>query len=334
MPKRLLCCIFLVLMCVSGCDDAPKPKIGISFGVGEAKRWPAEKGYMEERAQELGMEVETRFNKADAPKTQMQDCFELIDSGISVLILIPRDARKANEILAYAKKKNVKVISYARAVMGEDIDFFVGYDTYRIGQSLGLHLTEKTYKGNLAILKGDKNDFNSPLLYDGAMISIRPLVERGAIHMILDEYVNGWSVDLAKRMLTDAIIKNDYKIDAVFAHNDIFAGAAAEVVKELDIKNPVIITGMDAETPALKRLLEGTQDATVYMDLKSMAYTAVNEAYNMATKKKPNVNSEFDNESKFKIDAFLINGKLITRENIDRVLIAPGHFTHEQIYGN
>ena len=83
MPKRLLCCIFLVLMCVSGCDDAPKPKIGISFGVGEAKRWPAEKGYMEERAQELGMEVETRFNKADAPKTQMQDCFELIDSGIS-----------------------------------------------------------------------------------------------------------------------------------------------------------------------------------------------------------------------------------------------------------
>ena len=327
MPKRLLCCIFLVLMCVSGCDDAPKPKIGISFGVGEAKRWPAEKGYMEERAQELGMEVETRFNKADAPKTQMQDCFELIDSGISVLILIPRDARKANEILAYAKKKNVKVISYARAVMGEDIDFFVGYDTYRIGQSLGLHLTEKTYKGNLAILKGDKNDFNSPLLYDGAMISIRPLVERGAIHMILDECVNGWSVELAKRILTDAIIKNDYKIDAVFAHNDIFAGAAAEVVKELGIKNPVIITGMDAETPALKRLLEGTQDATV-------AYTAVNEAYNMATKKKPNVNSEFDNESKFKIDAFLINGKLITRENIDRVLIAPGHFTHEQIYGN
>ena len=56
----------------------------------------------------------------------MQDCFELIDSGISVLILIPRDARKANEILAYAKKKNVKVISYARAVMGEDIEFFCG----------------------------------------------------------------------------------------------------------------------------------------------------------------------------------------------------------------
>ena len=160
-----------------------------------------------------------------------------------------------------------------------------------------------------------------------------------AMHKAVDEMASkdtfhGYVPEQGYPFLIDAIIKNDYKIDAVFAHNDIFAGAAAEVVKELGIKNPVIITGMDAETPALKRLLEGTQDATVYMDLKSMAYTAVNEAYNMATKKKPNVNSEFDNESKFKIDAFLINGKLITRENIDRVLIAPGHFTHEQIYGN
>lgn len=92
----------------AGCDDAPKPKIGISFGVGEAKRWPAEKGYMEERAQELGMEVETRFNKADAPKTQMQDCFELIDSGISVLILIPRDAGKRTKSSRMRRKRTLR----------------------------------------------------------------------------------------------------------------------------------------------------------------------------------------------------------------------------------
>ena len=81
---------------------------------------------------------------------------------------------------------------------------------------------------------------------------------------------------------------------------------------ELGIKNPVIITGWTPKLPRSRDCSKGTQDATVYMDLKSMAYTAVNEAYNMATKKKPNVNSEFDNESKFKIDAFLINWKPIT----------------------
>ena len=58
-------------------------------------------------------------------------------------------------------------------------------------------------------------------------------------------------------MLTDAIIKNDYKIDAVFAHNDIFAGAAAEVVKELGIKNPVIITGMERRNSRAQETARG-----------------------------------------------------------------------------
>ena len=104
MPKRLLCCIFLVLMCVSGCDDAPKPKIGISFGVGEAKRWPARRATWR-KGSGTGDGSGNPFQQGRCSQTQMQDCFELIDSGISVLILIPRDARKANEILAYAKKK-------------------------------------------------------------------------------------------------------------------------------------------------------------------------------------------------------------------------------------
>lgn len=333
MLKKMVLCLLAAVFCLGGCDAAPKPKLGISFGVGPAKRWPQELAYMEERAKELGMEVESRLNKTDAPKTQEQDCFELIDSGISVLIITPRDARKVENILEYAKKKNVKVIAYARAILGENIDFFVGYDTYRIGQNLGLHLVEKVYKGDIAILKGDKNDFNSPLLYDGAMMSIRPLVERGDLKIILDDYVNGWSAARAKEMLKEAVIRNNYKIDAVFAHNDIFAGAADEALQELGVKNQVVITGMDAELPALKRLVRGTQDATVYMDLKAMAYTVVSEAYNMATQKKPNVNSRFDNESPAKIDAFLINGKLVTRENLDRVLIEPGYYTREDVYG-
>lgn len=43
---------------------------------------------------------------------------------------------------------------------------------------------------------------------------------------------------------------------------------AAAAVQELGLKNHVIIVGMDAELAAVKRLVAGTQDATVYMDLK------------------------------------------------------------------
>ena len=45
-----------------------------------------------------------------------------------------------------------------------------------------------------------------------------------------------------------------------------------------------------------------------------------------------NVNSELGNDGSNKINAFLINGKVVTRENINKVLIEPGHFTKEDIY--
>lgn len=90
---------------------------------------------------------------------------------------------------------------------------------------------------------------------------------------------------------------------------------------------------MDAELPAIKRLVNGTQDATVYMDLKAMAVTAANEAYNLATNKPTNVNAAFDNKSASTIKAYLVNGKIITRENIDRQLIDTGVYTREEVYG-
>ena len=49
---------------------------------------------------------------------------------------------------------------------------------------------------------------------------------------------------------------------------------------------------MDAELAAIKRILAGTQDATIYMDLRELANMPPwTEAYNLATKKKVNVNS-------------------------------------------
>lgn len=44
---------------------------------------------MVERAKELGMDVDARLNKTDTPKTQTEDCIDMIDNGISTLILRP-----------------------------------------------------------------------------------------------------------------------------------------------------------------------------------------------------------------------------------------------------
>lgn len=328
-------CILIAMFTLGGCTEPdPAPKIGISFGVGEATRWQVEMDLMVERAKSLGLEVEARLNKTDKPKTQTQDCFELIDSGISVLILVPRDVRRTEEIINYAKSKNVKVLSYARSVLGEKIDLFVGVDIFRIGHVLGQHLVEKVYKGDVIVLGGDENDFNSKLLHLGAMQAIEPLVGEKGLRVILSTFVPKWSKDTAKDMVKKAVAANNNKIDAIFASNDKLAEGSLEALKELGITSKVIITGMDAEIPALKRIMEGTQDVTIFIDTNLLAVAAVDEANNMVTHRKVSSNSQISNEGPTKVDAYLITGKVVTKENMERVLFEGGHVSREAVLGN
>ncbi len=328
----LLAVLMALALALPGCSQKDEAvKIGVSFGVGAATRWDQEQQYMIDRAKELGAEIEVRLNRTDTPKTQEEDCMELIDSGIDVLILTPRDVNKVANILDYAKEKKVKVISYARVVLGQSVDLLVGYDNERIGQKMGQYLSEAAYEGNYIILQGDSGDNNSSLLYQGVMRYLDPM--KGKINILLDAPVPGWDPNEAETMVENAIKNANGKIDAILAPNDKIAEACAAVVERLGIQNHVAITGMDAELSAIRRIIAGKQDMTIYMDLKELASTAINEAYHMAKGENVNVNAEFDNHSGAPIDANLITGQMVVKENIDRILIDGGYFTHEEVYG-
>lgn len=334
MKRKILAllCVAGMLMALAACtqgDDTPK--IGVSLGVGAAMRWANEKTYMEERAAEKGAKIEVRLNTTDKPKTQVDDCRELIDSGIDVLIITPRDASKVSEILDYAKSKKVPVISYARAVLNDEVDLFVGYDSVRIGQTMGQYLAELVYTGDYIILQGDEGDNNAKLLDQGARRYLDEL--QGNIRVILDAAVPGWSPEEAKRMVKEAVTANGNNVDAIFAPNDKLAGAAADALAELGVTKPVVITGMDAELAALQRIVKGTQSMTIYMNLRDLANTAIDQACNLAQGKKPESNAEFDNQSGKLIPSNLITGQVITKPNLDNTLIDTGLFSREEVYG-
>ena len=335
MQKWLLCCLVALSLCgFVACEKAvPPQKVGVSMSAGGAARWAIEMAIMEERAKELGLAFEGRLTPPNAAKTQIEDCRELIDSGIHVLILTPRNLNKAGEILEYAKARNVKVISYARAVMGEGVDLFVGFDSYNIGLSMGQYLADRVPQGDIILLKGDEQDFNTPLLFHGAMKVLKPLIDRGDLRVILEDYVERWLPEKAKEMVTKAVQANGNRVQAILAPNDRLAGGSREALQALGVTEPVIITGMDAELVAVKRLVAGTQDFTVFMDLRNLARTAMDEAHSLVTQKKNSTNTVSDTQNLSKVDAYLINGRPVTRENLDAVLIETGVYTLEQVYG-
>lgn len=331
--RALLCACALMGLLVAAtpahCEEKAL-RLGVSIAVGGAARWEKESAYMRERARELGATVTVIMN-TNREQSQRDDCLKLIDSGVNALIIMPRHTRELGDVLAYARQKGVPVISYVGLIMGDNIDLFVGYDCDRIGLRMGQYLSEMVHKGNYVILRGDPKDISAKQLYEGAMRHIGPLGED--INILLDADVPRWSGETAKQMLRDVLAKNNNRVDAILAPNDRIAGACAEVLAELGITRPVVITGMDAELNAARRIVAGTQGCTVNMDLRILARTAVEEAVHLAKKEKPHVNADLDNDSGALIPANLIAGQLVIRANLDKVLIGGGFFTAEDIYG-
>lgn len=325
----LTLCLLLIIPVFISCNTKKTPKIGVAFGVGPASRWPQEIQFMTDYAMELGIEIETRLNTDEEEKPLAKDCFELIDSGVDALIIRPRNVHNMKDVVAYAQDHNVKVISYDSLIEAEPVDLFIGYDSEHTGNMLGKYLTEIVTSGDYILLWGDPNR-NVDDMYRGAMKCLAPL--KDDINILLETGVAGWSPEEAKKIVKETVSANGNNVNAIFAFNDKLAGACAEAVSELGVKTPVVIAGMDAELDAARRIVAGTQSCTAYMDFKELAYAAIDEAVHLAVNEDITTNCETDNDSGSPIPSYLLARQLVTRQNLDRVLIESGYFTTEQVY--
>ena len=331
MRKRLVVLFTLLSLCLVGCQSNTKPvKVGVSLGVGKALRWAEEKKVMEQTAKDLSIDVEVRINDVDGDVTQVEDCKELIDSGIQVLVVTIRNAQHTPEIVEYAKQHNVKVIAYSRPILNAPIDLYIGFDCVQIGREMGTYLSELAYTGDYIVLKGDPDDFNTPLIYDGAMGVLDGI--KDDIRILADEYAVGWSADEAKRIVREALAENNNHVDAILSPNDNLAKAAREELDALNVTNPVAISGMDADIAALQRIASGKQSCTVYLHTNELATISIEAAKAMAQKKEFKANDTINQDDGTKANAYLLAGELVTKENLDHIFIDSNIYTREEIY--
>lgn len=329
--KAIAMCLLCILL-AEGCETTPsRPRIGVSLNASSAMRWQKEKAYMEERAVTLDADIDVRLNTADTPEEQLRDCAELMDSGIQVLILASKYPGNMPPVLERARKEKISVIAYSRPLSGSS-GFYIGFDSIQIGRSMGIFLTELVHKGDYVILRGDRDDANSELIYEGVRDC---LDESGSgIRILLDFHVPGWSPDKAKVMVKETVAANGNKVDAILAFNDRLAGAALEALDELGVTMPVQIVGCDATLYAVRRIARDRQAMTVCLDFKRLAYTAVDEAVRLARGYNFRANSTIKlREDELANDAILLPCQEIIKQNIDSKLIRTGYYTHEEIYG-
>lgn len=327
---RLLVAFTLSLLALRAHAEALK--IGLSLPTQREERWVRDKANMVSKAKELGVELKVQITDNDAAK-QISQVENLLAQGIKVLIVAAHDTTSAAVIVEKAHKAGVKLIAYDRLIMNSDVDVFLSFDNFKVGEMQGEYLTQLVPKGQYLVLSGSPTDSNAAQYRDGAMKFIKPLVDKGQIKIVMDQAVKDWQPSEAQKLTEQALTANKNKIDAILAPNDGTAGGCIQALAAQKLAGKVPVTGQDAELSAAIRVAQGTQSMTVYKDTRQLGSKAIELAVKLAKGESiaAEVNKKIDNK-KIQVPSILLAPIVVDKNNLDKVLIDSGYLKREQVY--
>lgn len=315
--------------------------IGISVGTSAHERWQKEIGMFEEYAAELGVKILVQTAEDDAGK-QLSQCENMLSQGVDVLICQPVDSQGAGSIVDAAHGADVKVIAYDRFIENSELDFCVGFDDVQVGQLQAQMVVDACGgKGNIAILKGDVTTVNTHNLYIGNMNVLQPLIDKGDITVVTDQYCVGWGADDAMAHLENALSTTGNDIAGVVCQNDTTATGAVQALAAQQLAGKVPVSGQDCDLSAVQRVVEGTQIGDVYKPLKTMNTAALDLAIMVAQGKDPVTEFKSDDgawgiydNGTVEVPAMLMDVVFVNKDNIASVLVADNFYTMEEMYAN
>lgn len=333
MLKRILTILMPVLFifgCASKNADEEKIRIGLSLPTQSDARWVRDLGHLREAAAAMDVELLVKISEKNAFLQQNQ-CEELLEQNIKILIIAPHDARALDSVVEKAKEKGVKVISYDRLILGADIDFYVSFDNVKVGEMQASYISKKAPFGNYIVLSGASTDNNAKLFHTGAMKVLQPLADAGQINIIADRTIPNWSADEAEKIAEEVVSAYSGDIHAVLAPNDNTAGGVIRVLKKHHIAGLVPVSGQDADVEAVHRIMQGVQAMTIFKDTHHLAGAALGAAITMAMGQPPPMNSTMYNGRK-EVPSLLLEPLVVDKSNIVQTLVQTGYLTREQVY--
>lgn len=306
-------------------------RIGLSLPTQQEERWVRDRERMVEVAAEMGVELIVMVANANMAE-QMSQVESLLSQNIQALILAPHDAAASATLVDKAEEAGVPVIAYDRLITGTDyLDYYISFDNVRVGELQGEFITSLVPEGNYIIMSGAPTDNNARLFKEGAMKYLQPLIDSGAITVVAEQAVENWVPENALRIVEAALLANNNDIQAILAPNDGTAGASIEALAAQGLAGQVPITGQDAELAAAQRIVAGTQTMTIFKDTRVTAKKAVEMAVEIARGGTIATTATIDNGNEM-VPAVLVDSQVVTKENLDELLIDSGYLAREDVY--
>lgn len=307
-----------------------KIKIGFSMDTLLEERWIKDRDMFKEAVEALGAEVEIMAANGD-DALQISQAETMISQGIDLLILVPHNAESTATIVHKAHLAGIKVIAYDRLVKNADIDLYVSFDNEKVGEMQARAITKLVPKGNYVYIGGASTDNNAHLFKKGAFNVLQPLIDKGDITIVYDQWTKDWQPVNALSNMKAALKASDNKIDAVIAANDATAGGVIQALMEQGLAGKVPVAGQDAELAAAQRIVEGTQSMTVYKPIKALTEKAAQLAVALARGDNVDENQKVNN-GKIEVPSVLLSPIAVDQLNIDDTIIADGFHSRQDVY--
>jgi D-xylose transport system substrate-binding protein len=153
-------------------------------------------------------------------------------------------------------------------------------------------------KGNYALIGGDPGQTGSTQMQEGYHAVLDPLVAKGDIKIVLDQFSSGWKTEAAQAHAENALTQNDNKIDAFLVSYD---GMSVGVLQAIDgagiAPGSIPVTGQDMELAAAQAIVEGRMFGSVWPAPDEMAVAGANAAVAMAQCKDIGATDKINNKA-------------------------------------
>jgi D-xylose transport system substrate-binding protein len=304
--------------------------IGFLMASNSSERWVQDRTLFVERAEALGAKVRVLEAGVDADLQERQ-AENLILQGVNVLVVVAQDGERASAIIDKAHAAGIKVIAYDRLIKNPALDYYISFDSVKVGESAAQGVVNVVNKGTFAYVGGSKTDTNAYLVQEGAFNVLQPLIDNGDIELVYNDFTEDWKPEIAYAQIKN-LLDDGVALDAVVAANDGTASGVIRALEEKGLAGKVPVSGQDASLAAVQFVANGKQTVTVYKPIKALAEKSAEVAIAIIKGEPVVTNSTIENGAA-RTPAILLDVVSVTKDTIDSTVIKDGFRTREEIYG-
>lgn len=251
--------------------------------------------FFKKTAETAGYEVLVQSAENDAQQ-QISQAENIITQGVDAIVIQPVDFNVAAGIAEMATKAGIPLASYDDLILGATQAGYIGRDPKDGGAEAAKAVVAKMPKGNYVLIGGDAGQTGSTLMQEGYHVTLDPLVEKGDIKIVMDQFTPGWKTEPAQANAENALTANNNDIQAFLVSYDGMSLGVLQAIEAANIEpGKILVTGQDMELSAAQAIVEGRQFGSLWPAPDEMAIAGANAAVAMAQCKDIGATTTADN---------------------------------------